>query len=275
MGDCKYCGQPAGFLRTKHPGCEEKYNYGWAEMVSTARAALNSSSLSALQQRLTDIAASYLVPKDLVRSALITAWTEAVDTSLSDQLLTADEEHALVAFQREFALSQAELDRTGAFMRLGKAAVLRDVVEGKVPQRVAVDGYFPFNLQKTESLIWMFNGVDYFETRTHTQYVGRSAGFSIRVARGIYYRTGAFHGRPIQSSEVVHAGHGPLAVTNKDLYYSGGQKSLRIPFNKIVTFQEYSDGIGVQRDAASAKPQVFRTGDGWFTYNLITNAAHL
>jgi len=35
----------------------------------------------------------------------------------------------------------------------------------------------------------------------------------------------------------------------------------------------YSDGIGIHRDAASAKPQIFVTGDGWFTYNLVVNLA--
>ena len=27
------------------------------------------------------------------------------------------------------------------------------------------------------------------------------------------------------------------------------------------------------RDAQTAKPQSFRTGDGWFVYNLVTNMA--
>ena len=29
------------------------------------------------------------------------------------------------------------------------------------------------------------------------------------------------------------------------------------------------------RDAQSAKPQVFKTGDGWFAYNLAVNLAHM
>lgn len=33
--------------------------------------------------------------------------------------------------------------------------------------------------------------------------------------------------------------------------------------------------IGVQRDATSAKDQTFATGDGWFTYNLISNLAQM
>ena len=275
MGNCKYCSEPAGFLKEKHAACEAAYNAGWGEMVSTARSALDSSSLSGLQQRLADIATSHRVPKELIRSALVLAWTSTVDTALSDQLLTKEEESALGAFLHEFALSQQEVDREGAFMRLVKAAILRDIMEGRIPDRVQVEGDLPFDFQKSESLIWLFNAVDYFETRAHTQYVGGSAGESIRIAQGVYFRTGAFTGEPVQTSQAVHLGQGPLAVTNKNLYFSGNQKSVRIPYAKIVAFRQFSDGIGVQRDGASAKPQTFRTGDGWFTYNLVANAARL
>jgi hypothetical protein len=40
-------------------------------------------------------------------------------------------------------------------------------------------------------------------------------------------------------------------------------------------FNKFTDGIAVFRDASTAKPQIFVTGDGWFTYNLVTNLARL
>ena len=36
-------------------------------------------------------------------------------------------------------------------------------------------------------------------------------------------------------------------------------------------FLNYDDGFGIIRDAQTAKPQTFRTGDGWFAYNLAVN----
>ena len=62
---------------------------------------------------------------------------------------------------------------------------------------------------------------------------------------------------------------------NTDEYFSGGGKSFRIRHDKIVSIQPYSDGVGIHRDAATAKPQVFATGDGWFTYNLLMNVSGL
>ncbi len=138
-----------------------------------------------------------------------------------------------------------------------------------------VDGNLPFNLQKTENLVWVFQGVNYYEEKTRTRYVGGSQGVSIRIAKGVYYRTGAFKGERVQSSETVHADTGLLGVTNKHIYFAGSSKRFRIAFNKIVSFEPFSDGIGVQRDAQTAKAQSFQTGDGWFTYNLITNLAQM
>jgi hypothetical protein len=43
----------------------------------------------------------------------------------------------------------------------------------------------------------------------------------------------------------------------------------------VVALQRFSDGLGVTRDAVTAKPQFFITGDGWFTDNLVTNLAQL
>jgi hypothetical protein len=48
-----------------------------------------------------------------------------------------------------------------------------------------------------------------------------------------------------------------------------------VPYPKIVAFLPYDDGVGLIRDAQTAKPQIFKTGDGWFTYNLVTNLAQL
>ena len=43
----------------------------------------------------------------------------------------------------------------------------------------------------------------------------------------------------------------------------------------IVAFEPYEDGFGIMRDAQTAKPQTFVTGDGWFVYNLATNLAQM
>ena len=53
----------------------------------------------------------------------------------------------------------------------------------------------------------------------------------------------------------------------------GARKSFWIPYREVDVFEPFKDGIGVQRDAMTAKPQIFKLDDGWFAYNLISNLA--
>ena len=43
----------------------------------------------------------------------------------------------------------------------------------------------------------------------------------------------------------------------------------------IVAFEPFSDGSGIMRDAQTAKPQTFRTGNRWSAYNLAANLAQI
>ena len=100
-------------------------------------------------------------------------------------------------------------------------------------------------------------------------------GGGIRVARGIYYRPSTFRSRPIEWEKTVHAGTGLLGLTTKHIYFAGRRKRFRVRYDKIVAFEPFSDGFGIMRDAQTAKPQTFWTGDGWFAYNLAVNLAQL
>jgi hypothetical protein len=168
-----------------------------------------------------------------------------------------------------------ELNENPTFNRLVKNAVLRDISQGKIPKRYNLQGGIPFNLQKNEHLVWAFLGTTYYEDRTRRSYVGGSHGVSVRLAKGVYYHTSAFRGHQVETHTLEQIEFGTLGITTKSLYLVGPVKSLRIPFTKIVTFVPYSDGVGIFRDAANARLQVFVTGDGWFSYNLLSNLSKL
>lgn len=276
MANCLICGQPAGLLRRKHKECEAKHSEGLSQMLAIATdAALGKAPVDGLEARLSELAKASLVPSSDIQNLLVRGWEQAVAHFLEDgHLDTAEEEH-LSRFLSQFALSQETLDVHGAYSRLVKGAVLRDIMNGVVPERVQVQGNLPFNFQKTEKLVWLFPEVKYYEDRKRRHYVGGSHGMSFRIAKGVYYRVGAFKAQPVETTETALVGSGMLGVTNRHLYFSGGGKSFRIRHDKIVSIEPYSDGVGIHRDAATAKPQVFATGDGWFTYNLLMNVSSL
>ena len=206
---------------------------------------------------------------------LIRAWETAVQGALEDGLLSLDEKKALAKYAGHFSLTQQALDQNGAQTSLVPAAVIRDVTQGIIPQRQLASGNVPFNLMKSEQLVWVIQGVDYLETVVRRERQGASHGLSIRVARGLYYRPSTFQSRPIEWEEAVHADTGMLGLTTKHIYFAGSRKRFRVRYDKIVAFEPFSDGSGIMRDAQTAKPQTLRTGDGWFAYNLATNLARM
>lgn len=274
MGKCDLCGQDAGMLRKRHKECESRHNEGIASIIAVARdAALGKSSVDTLPDQAKHISDGAFISQDSVMGLYATGFERAVQSVLEDGVLSEQEEAQLGAFIKAFPLGQKELDASGAYTTMVKASLIREVLEGKLPERINISGDLPFNFQKGEKLIWLFQDVDYAEQRTTTRYQGSYQGVSLRVAKGVYYRTGAFRGNPIPVTATLAVDTGALAVTQKHIYFAGPSKSFRIAYAKMVAITPFSDGIGVQRDAASAKPQMFTTGDGWFTYNLVSNLA--
>jgi len=215
------------------------------------------------------------VTEDEQRRARIAGWCGAADSFLEDQLLSKDEDAALVGLMNRLGLSAGDLAQEETLTRVAHAAILRDVLEGNLPELPPPQQPWPFNLQRSEKLVWVFPHVSYYTEHSSRAYVGGSHGVSLRVMKGVYYRVGAFKANPVVTTETRLTDSGPLGVTTKHLYFHGSSKIFRVPYAKVVSFTPYSDGIGVVRDAQSAKPQTFETGDGWFAYNLVVNLAKL
>lgn len=296
MGACVHCGKPAGLFRTLHKECKADHEAAIERGRQAQQAAqeLESQRVRANEQfgaelktliqgdkplieidaLLADRVASGQLQPDERRRYLVEAWRSAVDAYFEDGVLTQAEGDRLGAVIERFNLSPQELDRDGALTRVAHAGVLRAVMEGR-PILLDHTGGVAVNLQKSEGVVWVFHDVAYLEDRVRRQYQGHSQGVSVRVMQGVYYRVGAFKGEPVFSTQRVLVDRGSLVVTTKHLYFAGPSKSLRVPYSKIVAFDQFSDGIGITRDAQTAKPQIFVTGDGWFTCNLIQNLAQL
>lgn len=272
MSLCMFCGQEAGFLQNKHKACEAKHIQGGEQIMHLARSAIvNKQELDTLHAATRSVSDASFIKEGERIDLLVKAFDDSVTEALNDGLLTAEEEEVLSDYGKRLSLTPEDWDKHGGYTRMVQGGLLRDLTEGKVPARMTLRGSVPFNLQKSELMVWLFNDVKYHEVRTRTRIVGGTQGVSLRIARGVYYRLGAFAAEPVKSEETVLVGKGVMLVTTKNVYFGSSLKSLRIPYNKIVVITPYSDGVGIQRDAVSAKPQLFTNGAGWFTYNLLMN----
>ena|SRR5438552_18318417 len=77
--------------------------------------------------------------------------------------------------------------------------------------------------------------------------------------------------------------YGGMLLTTQNIYFGGERTTFRIPYDHVVSFRPHSDGIGIFRDSANAKAEVFTVleanpsgGDpvsarpifGWFLFNM-------
>jgi len=273
VGDCQFCKKPAGLFRGKHQACEDNHIAGMdALRAAVADAAAGRTELYALEKETTRSRDDFLTA-DEIRKALIAGWCQAVHAALEDGVVTQEEENRLGKFLQRFKLEQADVNEAGSYMKLVKGGLIRDLLEGKLPDRFKLTGSLPFQFQAGESVVWAFANVDYYEDQTRTRYSGSSRGIGIRIMKGVYYRMGAFQGEPIRTKERVHVDTGAVGVTTKHVYFAGSAKAFRVRHDKIIAIQGYEDGVMIQRDAMTAKPIILKTGDGWFTQNLLENVA--
>ena len=280
MGDCQYYGEPAGFMRKHHEECKDRHDGGMDAIIKMCvGAALHSPVLGWLPDKVRETAASARIdmPDSELRSVLVQGWCGALEASMEDHALSSGEKRGLDRYRVQFGLGEADLDAGGHFEMFRMMTLLNAIVEKRVLPRYdreqarAVFGRLPFNLMKSEELVWVMDGVGYMEQVTRREFRGSSMGVGFRVAKGVYVRPSTFRGRSVESSSMERTDTGMLGITTKHLYFRGSQKSFRVRLEKIVSFDPYADGVGIMRDTARAKPEVFRMGAGasWFTVNVI------
>ena len=275
MGLCKFCNQDAGFLRSHHKECQTAYDEGWSRMVAASKhtAIYDQSNLEHLEPVLQRIASASNIDPEGTRHALVTGWESGVAEVLDDHLLTEVEERRLAVYAKRFGLKPQDLNTAGALTRAHQAIALRKLHQGTFHPAPDLVETTPFNLMKSETLYWVFHNVAYYLEKVERERVGSRQGVSIRVVSGVYYNTGTFRSRTVERLVTRHVDTGILGITDKHIYFSGDHEKFRVRYDRIVTFDAYADGIGIMREAASAKPQTFKTGDGWFIYNLVTTLA--
>lgn len=232
--------------------------------------AMKSGNMEGLAAQLDHAADLYGFPLYAATESAVDAWKTYIGKALDDGIISPEEERAIETVSAELGILPG--DHPEEFRKVTQGAILRDVLNGVTFSRVSLTGDIPVILQKKEVVLWIFNHTELYEERTRRHYTGSSAGVSIRVARGVYVRSGSFKGYPVETTEAVYLGSGALLVTNENLFWvPPASKVIKIPVKKIIAITPASDGIIIQKDGVTAKPQYFRTNDAWFSYNLISN----
>ena len=277
---CRFCAEPAGFLRREHDACRKRHQSALAAVGESVQAAAVEGR--AWVDIETDIGRRIddgFIGRERLPELVMDGVERAVAHALDDDILNEEEEARITAFLGSLESAGPRLPANRfqpARERLVKAAVIRSLLQGQNPAaRQQVVGATVFNFMKSEAPIWHFQDVDYLVVKKQVHYSGGSRGVGLRVAKGVYLRTGQFRGERQETEETTHADSGALCITTKHVYYAGATHRFRIRHDRVVSYTPLEDGFSLTRDRANARPEVFRTGDGWFAYNILANAQNL
>jgi hypothetical protein len=273
VGTCRFCGQPAGFLKRQHKECRLRHDEAASKITEFFVKALGSSMDPSRFRTMTEeIAHNNLISDKEIRELAITGLQKMITSASTHEAMSEEEDQRISGLCNTFNIQVNELGDSG--MRFAKSQILRRLDEGKFPSGVHLTG-IPINLERNERPIWLFNNVRYSTIRQRTRYVGASQGMSIRVMKGVYYRAGAFKGEPIRTEHLSEEGRGILVITSHNVYFWSPLKAFKIPLKKILAMQPYSNGIQLTRDGANAKPQLFDLDDPLFACDAIARLSHL
>ncbi len=201
----------------------------------------------------------------------LTVLNKAAQDFLSDNIIDDSEQAELDDYTNALRLTTDNLPerfRGSDIEKLGQAAILRKLQKGENPP--AMNVALPIVIGAREYVVWVYTNITMYQQKTVRQWVGGSSGVSVRIVKGVYYRTGATKGHPVEHSTWETIGVGSLVLTNKNVIFYSPYKSVKIPYNKLISYVPYSDGIELHKDGATAKPQIFQGFDSWFMVNFLS-----
>ena len=116
--------------------------------------------------------------------------------------------------------------------------------------------------QKAEQALWVVPNCEYMKTTKQVTYEGRSAGASVRVAKGLTIRGGGSRGLRVENEYLETVDCGTVVLTNKHIYFEGEDKErFRVRLDKLVSVEPLADGVQFQRDGVRARPEIFVSYD--------------
>lgn len=181
-------------------------------------------------------------------------FTTAVRRITRDDVVTADEEGWLAEFAGRLGLDASS--ELANHSDLFEEVVVARINGGRPP---VLDS--PGIILKPGETAYAEFSVALMKEVAQREFRGGSSGFSIPIGHtGVRYRVGAVRGRSVVvGTQLVAEDTGVLTVTSTRAVFAGAKKTLEFRNDKLVSVQQYTDGLrlGVSnRQAAS----LFRFG---------------
>jgi hypothetical protein len=273
MPNCTYCGKPAGLFRSHHVECRDQHERAVATIPVFFEKMLQSSlAPERFDELLQNVAATSFIDQERLQSLIVAGIDSMMAAALQDHVPTVAEEERIIEIAETLGLSPDDVP--GLEDKLVKISVLRDLDEGKIPDRVTVTGPMPIELAPDETIIWIFNNVKSYRQPKAKE--GAPAHPSPPPRRNLrdYYSPAELKDQ-VRTNDQVGGGEVDVLVTNQHFFVVSDDRQRQIPFAKIGTFGAYADGLQISRGATEERTLTFIMDDPWFGANLIARLLRL
>lgn len=195
-------------------------------------------------------------------------YENAVKKAIADNEVTLDEQESLeqLALKLDLDINEMQLDKS-----------TDETYKYLVFLNALNNGYLP--ILESTSIVLQRNEIAHWEVPANlltskvvtTGYTGGSNGVSVRIMKGVSYRVGSSRSTPIR--EQISIKHpGILVITNKRIVFSAPSKSFSIPFTQLISFEPYSDGLGLQKGNSSYLLSLSTYKSAETIFKILTNS---
>ena len=262
MGRCIYCNFSAGLFNKQHAVCAKNYEEAKTSVASffleQYRRKDKGKTVQQPSSYIDEICINFRINDALKYFLGISGW-ETVAKEMLDQneQITVDDEIYLRDLQNSLSLMDNDLDIHGTKTDLLEYCVIQDLSNGEILESVEIPEGLFFNLQKSESLVWIIESVEYFEETFGTKRVGNTRKGRIKITKELSVYIPGTTKRSARTSYLAYIDTGTVGVTTRHVYFVGSSKTFRIEYGEIARMEKYTDGIGIHRYIQNAEEQVF------------------
>lgn len=290
MANCIFCGEKVGIFSKFHEACASNHKAGVDSVRDRVTSAVwTGRPLAELNIELDEISSQYKIsPEEIGQIALTVIGDlcreEPLDTTQYNYIYENIFSNVDMAPDHPFYNSY-QMIRENVELSYTLWLVMRGMIDAvRNRDRTPCDVV----LRPGEIRLAEFGTVLYRRSVMVSSHAGGYNGMSVRVASGLYYRFGGYAGHTISSPELQNVDAGFLILTNMGMYFAGQQTTVFIPYNSILRFKAYPDGLGFFRNMGGGMEEVFTTINaklsppsatpetavtlhvGWFLFNLVT-----
>jgi hypothetical protein len=272
MPNCIYCGKPAGLFRRYHAECRAQFDRATTTIPVFFEKLLESTlPAERFEQLLKEVAGTFHIGTEQLRALSIQGVNAMVQASLSQHLMTVEEEDRILEIAEALGFSIEDIP--GLEDKLIKISTLRDLEDERTPNRVKVVGDMPFKLDRGEKVVWIFNNIkNYRHPKSKEPAAATEVPAPLQREMSSYLSPTSLGERPLDTKGLVERTVGDLMITNRNVIGIVSNEHYRkFPLAEIGAFHTYANGFQIVRKPAEAGTLSVVVDDPWFAANLIVS----